>query len=154
LQRLCGEEAVEHGPDVRLGQLLAYQVARRIALAGEPDQGALVMEADDLYLVTELVTIQSACGGQDDAVPAAAVQLMGQAAAGTAGFLELEEVAAHGEGSAGAINQREGDEAFGGQEALGLNLDVGEQRAKLGQELGRRRIGPAADEGEPRPNAV
>jgi hypothetical protein len=154
LQRLCGEEAVEHGPDVRFGQFLAHQVARRIALAGEPDQGALVMEADNLYLVTELVTVQSACGGQDDAVPAATVQLMGQAAAWTAGFLELEEVASHGEGSAGAINQREGDEAFSGEEALGLNLASGEQRAELGQELGCRPIRPAADEGEPRPNAA
>ena len=87
------QEPFEHGLHVALGQFLAHQIAAAVRSAQEPQQWALVLEAQDLNLVAQFVAVKSACRGEDHAVPSAPLQFVPQPQAlRRIDLLELEKV--------------------------------------------------------------
>jgi len=61
---------------VRFAELLADQIAHTIGLSDEPQQGALVLETDDVDLVTKFVAIQAASGGDHNSIATSQLELM------------------------------------------------------------------------------
>ena len=72
--------AQQQPPDKRLCQFFADQIGDNVAPAAEADQRALVNEADHLYFIPQLITIQPARCGKDDLVSTAQVQLVSEPA--------------------------------------------------------------------------
>src|SRR5262249_29132354 len=137
---------------MRLGQLLANEIADEVALAQKSQQGTLVMEADDLDLIAEMISIEPSTRRDQHSIPSPLLELMGQADSMAVQLLELEEMAAQGKRWRCQPYQGKRDKALRCQQPFRLNLDIREILPQMGNKERGTGVGPAGDQRQPWPS--
>lgn len=115
---------------MRFIKFLANQIADAIRAADKTQQRTLLGKANDLDNITEAVAIQSPAGGDYHLVTLAARHFVRQSDFAVL-VDKLEKMTAQCERGARKSRKRKGDEAFGRQQSLGLDRDIGEKGSKF-----------------------